>query len=198
MAALSITSLFSFFEEETKSIQKGENHYHSSHVESFVYSQAVIRGLVHASMKKKVYRVTVSTHRVIVTSVSKPMDAKHQANHISIPKQIYLDSKNDIKSAECECPRGKFKCSHAAALFIHGIHNLSRTDVECQWRKRKAADTVKSVPEMFPKPKKYIPITRQTTNEDRKLLYEVIWTVHRSLLDHEPGISSSSHSDPHS
>ena len=44
---------------------------------------------------------------------------------------IYSDSENVIRSSECVCPRGKFKCSHAAALFIHGIYNVSRTDVEC-------------------------------------------------------------------
>jgi hypothetical protein len=53
MAALSITSMLSFFEEETKSIKKGENNYHSSHIESFSYSDGVIRGQVHAIMKKK-------------------------------------------------------------------------------------------------------------------------------------------------
>ena len=138
-----MTSFFSFFEEEMKSVKKGENHYQSGHVESFVSSSGVMRGLVHTSMKKKVYQVT-----------------------------IYLDGNNDIKSAECECPRGKFKCSHAAALFVHGIHNLGRTDVECQWKKRKAACTVNSAADMFPKPNKYAPITRQTTSEDRQSLFD--------------------------
>ena len=60
MATLSIGSLLSFFSEEKKSIQKGENHYRSDHVEAFSYQQGVLRGEVHASMKKKVYKVTVS------------------------------------------------------------------------------------------------------------------------------------------
>ena len=60
MASLSIASLFSFFTEEKKSIRKGENHYKSGHVESFVYEPGVLRGEVHASMKKKVYKVTMS------------------------------------------------------------------------------------------------------------------------------------------
>ena len=46
--------------------------------------------------------------------------------------QVYLDENFTIRSSECECPRGEFKCSHAAALFIRGIHNLSRTDIEYQ------------------------------------------------------------------
>ena len=40
-----------------------------------------------------------------------------------------------IKSSGCECPRGAYKCSHDAALFIHGIYYLSRTDVVCSWKK---------------------------------------------------------------
>lgn len=60
MSALSISSLISFFGEEQKSITKGENHYKSGHVESFNYSQGILRGEVHASMRNKVYKVTVS------------------------------------------------------------------------------------------------------------------------------------------
>ena len=82
--------------------------------------------------------------------------------------QIYLDV------LECECPRGAFKCSHAAALFIYGIHNLSRTDVECQWRKRKSNTSLstQAVTEMFPPPKKYSALSRKPTQADRSALYE--------------------------
>lgn len=60
MATLSIASLLSYFSDEKKSIKKGENHCKSDHVESFSYHEGVLRGEVHASMKKKVYKVTVS------------------------------------------------------------------------------------------------------------------------------------------
>ena len=60
MATLSIASLLSFFSDEKKSIKKGENHFHSDHVEALNYQQRVLRGEVQASMKKKVYKVTVS------------------------------------------------------------------------------------------------------------------------------------------
>ena len=59
MASLSIAALISFFAEEKKSIERGENHYRSEHIESFSYHQGILRGEVQASMKKKVYRVTV-------------------------------------------------------------------------------------------------------------------------------------------
>ena len=53
MAVLTIASLLSFFENENKSISRGENHFKSSHEESFRASQGVLKGQVHASMKKK-------------------------------------------------------------------------------------------------------------------------------------------------
>lgn len=60
MVLLSIASLISFFSKEKKSIRKGENHYKSDHVGSLLYQQGVLCGEVHASMKKKVYKVMVS------------------------------------------------------------------------------------------------------------------------------------------
>ena len=66
MATLSIASLLSYFSEENKSILKGENHHKSDHVESFSYHEGVLRGEVQASMKKKVYKVTVSYSFVTV------------------------------------------------------------------------------------------------------------------------------------
>ena len=60
MASLSISSLASFFSGEQKSLERGENHYRSDHVESFTYSGGIIRGEVKASMKNKSYKVTVS------------------------------------------------------------------------------------------------------------------------------------------
>ena len=85
-----------------------------------------------------------------------------------------MDEQHKIKSTECECPRGAFKCSHAAALFIHGIHNLSRTDVECQWRKTKSNTSLsaQAVAEMFPPPKKYTALGRKPVQVDRAQLYE--------------------------
>lgn len=88
--------------------------------------------------------------------------------------QIYLDENLEIKNTECECPRGEFKCSHAAAIFIYGIHNLSRTDLECQWKRKRKAESVQSASQMFPAPPKkkdYSPLARDPSREDRMWLY---------------------------
>eukprot|EP00795_Rhopilema_esculentum_P002504 gene2504-699_t len=131
MAAITISALTACFSDEPKSIQRGENHFRSDHIESFYYSDGVIRGSVHASMKNKSYKVTVFLRN------------------------------DEIISSECECPLGSYKCAHAAAIIIHGIHNLSRTDVECEWKKQKAPLDVKSVEELYPCPKEYNCLKRE-------------------------------------
>ena len=70
MSALSVASLIFFFGEEQESIKKGENRYKSGHVESFTYSQGILRD-VHASMRNKVYKVTVSgkDSRILTTEL---------------------------------------------------------------------------------------------------------------------------------
>ena len=49
-----------FFSDETKSIRNGENHYKLNNVEPLSHQQGVLRGEVHTSTKKKVYKVMVS------------------------------------------------------------------------------------------------------------------------------------------
>lgn len=59
MAVLSIASFIPFFVEEQKSIKNGESHYRSGHVESFSYSQGILRGDLHVR-QNKFYKVMVS------------------------------------------------------------------------------------------------------------------------------------------
>ena len=47
VAAMSITLLASFFGGEPKSINRGENHYNSQHVELFEYSIGVMKVCCH-------------------------------------------------------------------------------------------------------------------------------------------------------
>ncbi|KAF5303534.1 hypothetical protein FQR65_LT18972 [Abscondita terminalis] len=52
-------------------------------------------------------------------------------------RMIQLNSEKDIETAFCTCPRGQFVCHHISALWIHGHHNISITEVECKWSSRK-------------------------------------------------------------
>ena len=58
MSSLSIALLISFISEQKKSIRKGKNNYKSGHVKPLSNKATVF--YVHASMKKKDYKVTVS------------------------------------------------------------------------------------------------------------------------------------------
>ena len=60
MAAFTISALLSFFHDEPESIDRGENHYKSDHIQAFSYADRVVRGEVQASMKNKGYKVTIS------------------------------------------------------------------------------------------------------------------------------------------
>ena len=70
--AFSIASLCAFFENENKSISRGENHYKSNHIESCIYLSGVLKGKVRASMKDKVYNVTVSYRFLAYLGLSNP------------------------------------------------------------------------------------------------------------------------------
>ena len=82
---------------------------------------------------------------------------------------MYINGGN-ICSTECDCARGAYKCSHAAAVVIHAIHNLSTTDVECKWKMQKAPEAVKSVEELFPAPRVYDCLRREPSTDDREWL----------------------------
>ena len=64
-------------------------------------------------------------------------------------------------------------CSHAAALFLHAINEISVTDVECCWKKQKAANcSTSSVSDLYPsKRPDYVALTREPNDEDRAALY---------------------------
>ena len=52
--AISLLHFTAFFQGEDKSIEIGENHYKSGHVEGFNYADGEIDGLVHASHREPV------------------------------------------------------------------------------------------------------------------------------------------------
>ena len=51
-------------------------------------------------------------------------------------------------------------------------HHLSRTDVECEWKKQKAPEQVKSVEELYPCSKEYNCLTREVNSEDRSWFHQ--------------------------
>lgn len=59
-----------------------------------------------------------------------------------------------VRFSSCECPIGNDKCHHMAALLIWVEKNVSRTDVECVWKRVKSCKaeeiTAKRVSVMTP------------------------------------------------
>lgn len=87
MASLSICSLVSFFSGERKSLDRGENHFKSDHVQSFIYSRGVIKGEVQASMKNKDYKVTVSCQFGITTRM---FNSKNSQPRFHLQFNVYI------------------------------------------------------------------------------------------------------------
>jgi hypothetical protein len=46
-----------------------------------------------------------------------------------------------VKASTCSCAIGRAKCHHVAALLIWAEKNLTRTDVECVWKRAPAPKT---------------------------------------------------------
>lgn len=61
--AVSISSIASFFVDDRKTIDREENRYKSGRVEQCSLDAGLLTGFVRASMRDKVYRVSVSKIR---------------------------------------------------------------------------------------------------------------------------------------
>lgn len=73
-----------------------------------------------------------------------------------------------IAFTNCECPRGNFKCSHAAALAIFATHNIGPTDMECKWKKTTCTKEVNSAHKMYHQPKEYKSVHSGSVTEDKR------------------------------
>ena len=65
--------------------------------------------------------------------------------------QITFDKDYKMLTSKCECPVGKSKCSHIAAVYIHAYKNLSCTEVEVSWKKTASDETdIQLAADLFP------------------------------------------------
>lgn len=47
-----------------------------------------------------------------------------------------------IAYGRCSCARGQYLCHHIACVLIHAMFNVSCTDKDCVWKKRKQPEKV--------------------------------------------------------
>ncbi|KAF3836942.1 hypothetical protein F7725_004406 [Dissostichus mawsoni] len=62
---------------------------------------------------------------------------------------ICMGDDGAMQSAVCDCARGLYNSSHAAALAIFAMWQISSTDVECQWRKPGTSKVVQPVSQLY-------------------------------------------------
>ncbi|CAL8323792.1 unnamed protein product [Boreogadus saida] len=86
-----------------------------------------------------------------------------------IPFRVHVEGQT-VKYSSCQCPIGRDKCHHMAAVLIWVEKNVSRTDVECAWKRAKTPSTdqiaAKRVSEMTPSTTQ-AGIKRPVTQEDK-------------------------------
>ncbi|CAL8269567.1 unnamed protein product [Arctogadus glacialis] len=139
---VNLFTITSFFSETPERVKKGLNSFHSNRVVSVaVLPRGVIKVSVQASQKKKVYEV-----------------------------EVHVEEGQTVKYSCCQCPIGRGKCHHMAAVLIWVEKNVSRTDVECAWKRAKTPSTdqiaAKRVSEMTPSTTQ-AGIKRPVTQEDK-------------------------------
>ncbi|CAL8277903.1 unnamed protein product [Arctogadus glacialis] len=110
---VNLFTITSLFSETPERVKKGLNSFHSNRVVSVaVLPRGVIKVSVQASQKKKVYEV-----------------------------EVHVEEGQTVKYSSCQCPIGRGKCHHMAAVLIWVEKNVSRTDVECAWKRAKTPST---------------------------------------------------------
>ena len=57
-------------------------------------------------------------------------------------------------------------------MYIYSIHNISTTNVPCQWKRKATEEIVTTAAEIFPKKNKYVALNKEPSDSDRNWLFE--------------------------
>lgn len=78
---------------------------------------------------------------------------------------------NSVEYAKCSCAVGQTKCSHMMALLLHAHKQISVTDSECSWKKKRKVDydIVKSIDYLY---SDNFSIIKSTNCDLKKLFFE--------------------------
>ena len=129
-------------------MEKGEQKFKCGFVLDVKLREHTINAKIRASMKDKSYTVCLE-----------------------------VNGDGNMLRGTCDCPRGKWICSHMAAAAIHANKNgFSKTDLPNTWIKRpktEAKKDVKTMAEFFPSKKpRYKATPRAVSEQDRLFLFE--------------------------
>ena len=101
MALITLSDVLKHFKEDMKTFKRGEGYFKVGHALKFALENFEIIAHVQASFKDKTYEVKVN-----------------------------IASGGGIEDVQCTCPRGKYPCSHEAAVLVHAaVKGISKTDV---------------------------------------------------------------------
>ena len=145
---ITLSGILDFCKDDTNSVRKGELKLKSNFVLDLRINDLTINTKVRATMKDKSYNVSLT-----------------------------IDGFGRIRQATCQCPRGKWICSHMAAASIYvNKKGLSKTDLPNSWialPKRAAKQEVRTISDFFPHQRPdYKGTSRKVDESDKQFLFE--------------------------
>ena len=145
---ITVAGIFEYFKDDVNTIRKGELKFKSDFVLDLRINDLTVNAKVIASMKDKCYSVSLT-----------------------------IDGSGGIKQATCQCPRGKWICSHMAAASVYvNKKGFSKTDLSNSWiahPKKLANQEVKTISDLFPHPRPHYKATSRKVDEsDKQFLFE--------------------------
>ena len=132
--------MIDFFEHDSKLISKGELKYNAGDVMNFRINGQTINARIRSSMKDKCYPVT-----------------------------LIVDGDGGIVEGQCECPQGKWLCSHMAAAAVYTYKkDILATDLPSSGTvEPDKAGKVQTWADLFPNPRpEYRALSREVTPAD--------------------------------
>ena len=141
---ITLAGILDYFKGDINAVRKGELKFKSDFILDLRIDDLTVNAKVRASMKDKSYSVS-----------------------------MMIDGCGGIKQATCQCPRGKWICSHMAAASVYvNRMGFSETDLPNSWiaRPRKAAkQEEKTISDFFPHQRLHFKgISRNVEESDKK------------------------------
>ena len=145
---ITLAGILNYFKADINAIRKGELKFKSDFVLHLRIEDLTVNAKVRASMKDKSYNMSTT-----------------------------IDRCGGIKQTTCQCPRGKWICSHMAATSVYvNKKGFSKTDLPNSWitRPKKAAkQEEKTISHFFPHQRPHFKgISRNVEESNKKILFE--------------------------
>lgn len=149
MQTVTLSDILNYFKDDIKTFSRGEEKYKAQRVLTFRISGMTILSDVQSSMKDASYKVVIN-----------------------------LNDAGKLSTCLCECPRGKWLCSHMAAALIYAEKSgVSKTDLPSTWIRhpKRHQSTHSKFDKLFPEKKPdYKATTVTTISTDQKEAFHML------------------------